>query len=259
MTKYAARKKAARIFQQTHPDTTFPAALRAVSRPAAAPPSWRPGQAPWIRSAGPDEPVGCYFCGKSTAITSFGDVSIDTGRVELYCDNGACDAREVEVIVVDDGTSRTAQRTDVRILGRYGPTARPSWTRGVGPDWTAGMPPSARSTKAQCVCVFCGATSCVPARDDDPVDAGRMRLHCTNPRCSVVDVDVLVTRDGTGWPQDRQDVKALNAIDPNLAGFHGDGADDVAGIRIVPVSELHNAPEDLELQLRVSGPAPWER
>ena len=37
MTKNSARKKAARLYQSAHPATRFPDALRAVTRPRAAP------------------------------------------------------------------------------------------------------------------------------------------------------------------------------------------------------------------------------
>jgi hypothetical protein len=157
------------------------------------------------------------LCGKRTAIQSFGDLPTDHGRVQMYCENEHCDARETEVIVVDDGTTTTPGRTDVRIMARYGrvTTTRPSWwMEQVGRDWATGTVPSARTVNGKTTCLFCGEQTCTPSRNDVPADTERLRLHCTNPRCSVSEVEVIVTRDGTSWTRNRPDVKALDAIVP---------------------------------------------
>lgn len=84
-------------------------------------PAWSSGQKPWIRAALPGEALNaqgyaqCYFCGAQTAKLSAGDLSGDTGRVEVYCNNSNCDAREVAVIVVRDGHG-AGDRADVRVL-----------------------------------------------------------------------------------------------------------------------------------------------
>lgn len=59
--------------------------------------------------------TACIFCGADTAKLSNDDKSNDTGRVQLYCDNQRCEAREVEVIVMRDG-KQGALRADVRAL-----------------------------------------------------------------------------------------------------------------------------------------------
>ncbi|MEV6994351.1 hypothetical protein AB0N87_35050 [Streptomyces sp. NPDC093228] len=43
------------------------------------------------------------------------DLEDDHGRIEVYCDNGLCDAREVIVLVRKDG-ARARWRADVRAL-----------------------------------------------------------------------------------------------------------------------------------------------
>lgn len=84
-------------------------------------PSWSSGQEPWIRAALPGRALAaqgyaqCYFCGAQTAKLSAVDLSGDTGRVEVYCDNSDCEAREVAVIVLRDG-NRASDRADVRML-----------------------------------------------------------------------------------------------------------------------------------------------
>lgn len=79
-------------------------------------PRWDAGTAPWARrSLEASETVPCYFCGGQTAVVSFGDVSDDKGRLELYCENQLCDAREVVVLVGRDGADAFL-RADVRAL-----------------------------------------------------------------------------------------------------------------------------------------------
>lgn len=252
----SSHKKAARDYQQAHPGVTFPEAKRAVAYKATAElKPWISGQIPWIRTLRDCENLApCYLCGKRTVLRSFsGDMKSDHGRVQVYCDNDQCDARETEVIVVRDGTKTTPERTDVRIMEQFEPvTNRPSWTPiEEHGDWIPGATPAARTEKT--VCLFCGEQTCISSPADVPADTGRLRLRCTNPRCSVSEVEVLVMRDGTGWTQERADVKALDAIVPRRPGTR------VAGIEIFSVSDLREPPEGVdELALRLSGPVPWE-
>jgi hypothetical protein len=83
-----------------------------------------------------------------------------------------------------------------------------------------------------------------------PADTGRIRLHCTNARCSVVKVEVLVLRDGTPWTQDRDDVSALEKIIPRRRGTRLGG-----GIEIHSLDDFRVTPEEV-LARRVSGPLP---
>jgi hypothetical protein len=57
----------------------------------------------------------CYFCGGQTVTRSVSDIADDTGRIDLYCDNPDCDAREIAVIVCRDGHGAWG-RADVRAL-----------------------------------------------------------------------------------------------------------------------------------------------
>lgn len=74
---------------------------------------WEAGETPWARQGA--ERLPCYFCGGHTAILSSGDRPDDPGRLELYCDNQMCDAREVVVLVKRDGAG-APERADVRAL-----------------------------------------------------------------------------------------------------------------------------------------------
>lgn len=85
---------------------------------------WGPEDAPWARRAGGSQPGNgqegpgyliCYFCGQKTVKRSYGDDAADTGRLELYCKNEYCEAREVAVIVLRD-TIQAHLRADVRVL-----------------------------------------------------------------------------------------------------------------------------------------------
>lgn len=86
---------------------------------------WEAGTQPWVRREGHArnghgyEGTGfatCYFCGHQTAKLSGGDVFADTARIEVYCDSQVCEAREVTILVTRDGSSRTLDRADVRVL-----------------------------------------------------------------------------------------------------------------------------------------------
>ncbi|MCS5487389.1 hypothetical protein NY588_09645 [Curtobacterium flaccumfaciens pv. beticola] len=82
---------------------------------------WNAGETPWVRATLEGSPFGssgyaqCYFCGDMSAKLSSTDLRSDSGRVEVYCDNGNCDAREVIVVVARDG-NHSDRRADVRIL-----------------------------------------------------------------------------------------------------------------------------------------------
>ncbi|MFJ8727750.1 hypothetical protein [Streptomyces sp. NPDC093269] len=83
---------------------------------------WEAGATPWLRrhqqeatyGTQPD-PVQCMFCGSQTVKRSASDRDEDRGRIELYCDNGLCDAREMVLLVKRDG-DEAGFRADVRAL-----------------------------------------------------------------------------------------------------------------------------------------------
>jgi hypothetical protein len=247
----SSHKGAARRYQREHPGVTFPEAKRAVARPASgSTPARLPDQVPWVRCLEDRHDVApCFFCGHDTLMPSAGDLSVDLRRIEMYCDNDQCDAREIAVIVMSDDTQSTQSRIDVRILQRFGPVAdRPSSSliEEVG-DWIPGAVPAARDRPT--VCLFCGERSCVPASGDVAGDTGRLRLRCTNAVCSVAEVEVLVLRDNTPWTRDRADVRALEAIIPRRDGTRvGDGV-------VYSMSRLRFTDEEV-LERRVSGPLP---
>ncbi|PYC80495.1 hypothetical protein C7C46_12390 [Streptomyces tateyamensis] len=78
---------------------------------------WETGQQPWVRQRvkRASQALPCYFCGSNTAMLSDHDDDRDTGRVELYCDNQDCDAREVVILVLRDGAG-AHDRADVQAL-----------------------------------------------------------------------------------------------------------------------------------------------
>lgn len=84
---------------------------------------WEAGATPWLRRHQPKttwasepNPVQCMFCGGQTIKRSESDRDDDPGRIELYCDNGSCDAREIVLLVKRDGANAFS-RADVRALG----------------------------------------------------------------------------------------------------------------------------------------------
>jgi hypothetical protein len=167
MTKNSALKKDARTHQRQHPGTRLADAMRAVSHsPGATPSSWASDDTPWIRHS--NNAGRCYFCGNDTVVVSYGDLSEDRGRVEIYCESSDCDVREVEVIIVDDGTRATLNRSDVRIMAHFAPEVdRPEWADvGPGQDWAAGTPPYLRRGHKRAVCLFCGEWTCSLSRND---------------------------------------------------------------------------------------------
>ncbi|MFF9287491.1 hypothetical protein [Streptomyces griseosporeus] len=84
--------------------------------------AWETGTTPWLRRQQPQttygvepNPVQCMFCGSQSVKRSESDSDQDPGRIELYCDNSMCDAREMVLLVVRDGADAGA-RADVRAL-----------------------------------------------------------------------------------------------------------------------------------------------
>jgi hypothetical protein len=83
---------------------------------------WEAGAAPWLRRRQQDTTYGhepnsvqCMFCGAQTVKRSGGDRDDDPGRLELYCDNADCDAREMVLLVKRDN-AEAGSRADVRAL-----------------------------------------------------------------------------------------------------------------------------------------------
>jgi hypothetical protein len=91
---------------------------------SSEPTGWTPGMEPWIRQAPPGTRFLCYFCGETTAILSHGDRP-DPGRAEVYCENNFCEVRRVAIIILQDGTLATIERTDVRTLDAIDKGAEP--------------------------------------------------------------------------------------------------------------------------------------
>lgn len=257
MTKNYATKRAAKAHQLANPGTPRPDAIRAVDHSApAATRTWRRGTTPWMRTPATDS-FECYFCGRPEAIRSFGDEPTDNGRVAAYCDNGHCAAREFEVVVVEDNTTATRNRSDVRILGHFPPvTKRPTWDIRTDQDWAAGTAPNVRRNPGPTLCLFCGESTNELAADDTAGDHGRIRLHCTNPRCAVVDAEVLVFRDATLATSTRPDISALKDLAP--VNFRRPKRRP-GQVQIESFQELreHAAQFDA-FELRTSGPVPWE-
>ncbi|MBZ6211615.1 hypothetical protein KVH31_34535 [Streptomyces olivaceus] len=86
------------------------------------PNEWEAGATPWLRRHQPEatyghepNPVQCLFCGGQTVKRSSSDDDEDPGRIELYCDNGSCDAREMVLLVRRDG-EKADLRADVMAL-----------------------------------------------------------------------------------------------------------------------------------------------
>jgi hypothetical protein len=82
---------------------------------------------PWIRRGRNTARAFCPFCGERSLLRSFDDDASDTGRVELYCDNSMCDAREI--VILNTRGWGADQRADVRALDAvdhgYNPPAPP--------------------------------------------------------------------------------------------------------------------------------------
>jgi hypothetical protein len=72
------------------------------------------GTTPAIRDTPEEHP--CPFCGKNTLIRSYGDLSDDNFRVELYCNNSHCDTREMMVIAKRMNGSISDRRADVAAI-----------------------------------------------------------------------------------------------------------------------------------------------
>ncbi|MFF7256681.1 hypothetical protein ACG93S_14970 [Streptomyces sp. WAC01490] len=83
---------------------------------------WDAGATPWLRQHQTEatfgdqpKPVQCLFCGGQALKRSMPDADEDSGRLELYCDNHLCDAREMVLLVMRDGAGAHL-RADVRAL-----------------------------------------------------------------------------------------------------------------------------------------------
>lgn len=83
---------------------------------------WEAGGEPWLRRHQPETTYGpqpktvqCLFCGAQTLKRSASDRPQDPNRLELYCDNQLCDAREMVLLVMRDGAG-AYDRADVRTL-----------------------------------------------------------------------------------------------------------------------------------------------
>jgi hypothetical protein len=83
---------------------------------------WEAGATPWLRRHQTEKTwsiearsVQCMFCGDNTLKRSTSDRDEDNGRIELYCDNHLCDAREMVLLVRRDG-AEAIFRADVRAL-----------------------------------------------------------------------------------------------------------------------------------------------
>jgi hypothetical protein len=187
-------------------------ALRATAPTYA----WDSGTTPWLRAA--DSMFTCYWCGEQTATRSWGDLAGDTGRVEFYCENPDCTAREVDVVILDDRRHSARDRADVRALTRHpgevmthlvftDSDAPPRYMVRSEPQ------PAARTGGGPVRCLFCGDTSCVVDRSDNDADIGRLKFRCTNTYCDATRLDAIVGRDGTVETSEREDVKTLRDID----------------------------------------------
>jgi hypothetical protein len=258
MTKNSTIKKAARAYQQEHPGTRLADALIAVTHSDTGLVARQPGDKPAIRRRGQE--ATCYFCGEDTVVASFTDMLSDPGRVAVYCDNSECDAREVEVVIIDDGSEATRNRTDVRILAHFPPRfVQPAWI-GPGQDWAAGTPPYVRTHRELVGCLFCGEQTCRVSRYDFADDDARIRLCCSNNRCRVREVEALIMRDEVrSLSEQRPDVRALNALFVSRA-------DQLAAELppgeppIFPVRDFAEPAAGVDpLAMRISGPVPWGR
>ncbi|WP_040623507.1 hypothetical protein [Mycobacterium parascrofulaceum] len=260
MTKNSALKRDARAYQREHPGTRLADAMQAVTRSAAV------GQdgaanlpaAPWVRRA--DREIDCYFCGQETVLLSYGDLTGDYRRVQIYCDSSDCDGREVDVIVLADGTEATRNRTDVRIVDHFAPDGhRPEWVGlGSGSDWAAGTTPFLRRTDRPATCLFCGERTCVLSDDDVSEDTGRLRIRCTNPACTVQRAEAILMRDGLLWASERPVAKALRNLFPTLAD-HKKAQLPPGEFAAFPVGDFFEPAAGIDpLQMRISGPVPWE-
>jgi hypothetical protein len=82
-------------------------------------PSFSEGDEPAIRRAVGDHgkiaDYACPFCGSASLLASSTDLKLDTERVEVYCDNSHCAAREI-VILIKRGDPGPGTRADVLAL-----------------------------------------------------------------------------------------------------------------------------------------------
>ncbi len=123
-------------------------------------------------------------------------------------------------------------------------------------DWAAGTA-HVRSNPGPTVCLFCGEHTNQLAAGDTAADHGRIRLHCTNPRCAVVDAEVLVFRDATMSTATRHDIDGLSDLEP--VNF-GRPKPEPGQVRIESFQELRDREARIDaFELRSSGPVPWQQ
>lgn len=257
MTKQQNLKRQARELRRANPGMRLADAMSALTpKDVATRARWSVGDRPWIRGA--FDPCSCLFCGQDTAILSFGDMAEDIGRVQIYCDGEDCDAREVEIIVTEDGTGATRNRTDVRILRHFPPEKPRYHATGVGFAWSAGTTPAVRAGNLVATCMFCGEPTWALSRNDIAADTDRVRVHCRNSRCAVREAEALLLRDGYGSQSDRPVNTAVRTLfisrADQLSADLPQGA-----FRAFPFSDWATPADGVDpLQMRISGPVPWE-
>jgi hypothetical protein len=78
-------------------------------------PNWENGDQPWLRQQGRLSPIPCPFCGGSTLLLSDRDLADDDLRVEVYCTNINCAAREIVILAT---RTNLAPRADQMALER---------------------------------------------------------------------------------------------------------------------------------------------
>lgn len=85
------------------------------SKVSLGPPSWDGEEEPWIRRDN-NHYIRCPFCGcEDTVSYASSDYEDDNIRIELYCENARCDAREFVIMV---RRSSAARRSDQLALER---------------------------------------------------------------------------------------------------------------------------------------------
>ncbi|MCT2282371.1 hypothetical protein M3G91_32715 [Micromonospora chalcea] len=92
----------------------------------------------------------------------------------------------------------------------------------TGEWWTGDTPWLRRADNRTVTCLWCGSKTAIASWGDEPEDTGRIELYCENSDCEVREVALIVTRDGH-TASARADVRALDAIDVNLAIRHSAG------------------------------------
>ena len=258
MVKNSAQKNAARAYQSTHPGTSFHEAMRAVDtrrKPGASTRAITPR--PWFQAAARGHTM-CLFCGAAETILSYTNVPSDAGRVAVYCDNGRCEVRTVEAVIVRDNTKATRDRADVRALEHFdgGPSHPPAV---IAPyeDWIPGAVPWIRGGGDRYVqCLWCGEESSRLSLTDRSDDTGRVQMYCENPDCRVRESEHIVDGDGTYQTDERPDARLLRLLDTPPA-LRCDPVDPHRGHSYVE-SSLIDATDDKVARRVSSDPIDWD-